>query len=234
MKTKIVIEKREVTHYVAEDGTEFKTEKDCLNYEVGKNREKLLSDFEKIERADLNMAPPGLSYVDTERYDYIWFRPKDKCELDVLNKYFGLKFPEKCIGDWVGVEVEGNYDDYDSLSSDDCWTLDYKGAFIAAKEFFEALGYKVTIEPANGSDTSFSKEKDDLIHFVSGENDYGVVFANQLRALWTALCIHENLDVDTHSYDNALNEVWCALVANDNKLFKNFDAFDNFMCEYMV
>ena len=34
----------------------------------------------------------------------------------------------------------------------------------------------------------------------------------QLRALWTAYCIHENLDRDTRGYDEALTELWQSVV----------------------
>ncbi|MCX4256449.1 MAG: hypothetical protein OSJ54_05930 [Oscillospiraceae bacterium] len=228
MEKKVVTEKREVLRYVADDGTEFKNEKDCQNYETRINRENLLAALEKIERADLNMAPPGTSYVDTERYSYVWFRPQNRQEINTINAYFGLNFDEKHIGDWIGVEVEGDYDDYDNSS--DCWTLDYREGYVATKEFFEALGYKVLIEPSS----NYSKEKDELIHFASSCEDYEGVVADQLRALWTAFCIHENLDVDTNSYDNALNEVWCALTTNNVKPFSDFNTFDRFMCKYLV
>ena len=89
MEKKVVTEKREVLRYVADDGTEFKNEKDCQNYETRINRENLLAALEKIERADLNMAPPGTSYVDTERYSYVWFRPQNRQEINTINAYFG-------------------------------------------------------------------------------------------------------------------------------------------------
>lgn len=34
----------------------------------------------------------------------------------------------------------------------------------------------------------------------------------QLRALWTAYCLHHNLDVDTTEYDADLNGLWCKII----------------------
>ena len=34
------------------------------------------------------------------------------------------------------------------------------------------------------------------------------VCADQLRSLWSAYCIHDDLDMDTGEYDHDLSELW--------------------------
>lgn len=57
----------------------------------------------------------------------------------------------------------------------------------------------------------------------------------QLRALWTAYCLHHNLDVGTTEYDADLNGLWCKIIEVgqvDN--WYSLDHFENFMCYLLV
>ena len=59
---------------------------------------------------------------------------------------------------------------------------------------------------------------------------------DRFRMLWTAYCLHHNLDVDTKSYDSDLRELWEAVAADDEDTadWSDFDSFDTFMCRYLV
>ena len=59
---------------------------------------------------------------------------------------------------------------------------------------------------------------------------------DQLRSLWTAYCLHNNLIVDTGTYDDDILELWSAVsqVEDDTAEWSDFDSFDNFMCAYLV
>lgn len=62
------------------------------------------------------------------------------------------------------------------------------------------------------------------------------VCRDQLRALWTAYCLHNGLDVDTLQYDNELLRLWY-VVSNfeeDTGDWGGYDSFDGFMCEYLI
>ena len=83
---------------------------------------------------------------------------------------------------------------------------------------------------------------DFLVQFVSeaepGEWD-NIVCCNQLKALWTAYCIIERMDVDTARYDNELLRLWEAVlttmdIKGSDLIFADFDSFDGFMCEDLV
>lgn len=60
---------------------------------------------------------------------------------------------------------------------------------------------------------------------------------NQLRSLWTAYCLHQDLQPDTRRYDNELLELYQLVEKAKERPLSclwDFDAFDNFMCEYLV
>lgn len=59
---------------------------------------------------------------------------------------------------------------------------------------------------------------------------------DQLRSLWTAYCLHNDLIVDTYTYDNDIMELWSivSLGEEDTAEWSDFDSFDNFMCAHLV
>lgn len=59
---------------------------------------------------------------------------------------------------------------------------------------------------------------------------------DRFRMLWTAYCLHYNLDVDTASYDSDLRRLWDAVAVDeeDTADWSDFDSFDSFMCRYLV
>lgn len=63
------------------------------------------------------------------------------------------------------------------------------------------------------------------------------IYRDHLRMLWTAYCLHFNLDVDTSGYDNDLLRLWQMVedmgdYANPD--WSDYDSFDNFMCAHLV
>lgn len=59
---------------------------------------------------------------------------------------------------------------------------------------------------------------------------------SQLRSLWTAYCLHHNLDVDTSKYDHDLMDIWAQVSATegDTAYWSDFDSFDAFMSADLV
>ena len=83
---------------------------------------------------------------------------------------------------------------------------------------------------------------DFLVKFVS-EMEPGswdnMICCNQLKVLWTAYCIVENMDVITSRYDNELERLWEAVISTmdivgSRHIFADFECFGNFMCEDLV
>lgn len=58
--------------------------------------------------------------------------------------------------------------------------------------------------------------------------------AKQLRALWTAFCIHCDFEVDTLSYDSELASLWNLLAREGaSACGTEFEDFSNFMAALM-
>lgn len=57
---------------------------------------------------------------------------------------------------------------------------------------------------------------------------------NHLLSLWTAYCLHCNLDVDTKIYDAMAVFLWSVVNTNNTGPWENFDSFDNFLCQFLV
>ena len=67
--------------------------------------------------------------------------------------------------------------------------------------------------------------------FFDFEND-----CEQLRSLWTAYCIHCNLECDTARYDSDLRSLY-EEIGRDTCGFgpwSSFSRFDEYMCRYLV
>ena len=85
---------------------------------------------------------------------------------------------------------------------------------------------------------SENKEWEFLLGYV---NDRTVYFytetcRNQLLALWTAYCLHNNLEVDTIMYDAELMDLWNAIpVEHRHELHcSNWGEFDDLMGTWMA
>ena len=61
------------------------------------------------------------------------------------------------------------------------------------------------------------------------------VCSDQLRALWTAYCIHYDLDVDTGEYDHDLRELWSVVSGEecDTPNWSDLDSFELFMYAWL-
>ena len=80
---------------------------------------------------------------------------------------------------------------------------------------------------------TIDKEFEYLKQFTIEANDYDVnnTTRQQIRALWTAYCLHKNLEPDTGAYDMRVFELYEFIVANDPKV--NFESFDLSMGEFL-
>ena len=84
-----------------------------------------------------------------------------------------------------------------------------------------------------------SERSQDLQYIISfvEENCFEMETArSQLRSLWTAYCLHHNLNVDTSEYDHDLMDIWVRVSAakGNTVCWSDFDSFDTFMCPNLV
>lgn len=142
------------TVYVALDGRKFNDKSECVDYEAAINRASkfkiLKAKLDAIECIENSYAPFGYSYIDDERYEYRWYRPKNQEEVDALNSFFNINIEcngsdDKVIGEWVGVEIDGDYDSY--TGEEDVYVISSLDSSIKKLvDFYAALGYDVKIE----------------------------------------------------------------------------------------
>ena len=62
--------------------------------------------------------------------------------------------------------------------------------------------------------------------------------ALQTRALWTAYCLHNDLEIDTRKYDDNLKRVYKAMLDVEADkyyvFFEDYEEFDSYMGVYLV
>ena len=70
-----------------------------------------------------------------------------------------------------------------------------------------------------------------LVQFIKRATFDLEVSRDQLRALWTAYCLHYHLVADTYQYDIAMLDLWGAVseTEGDTADWSDLDNFDDFM-----
>ena len=142
MEIKIRKELKETEYkiYVSTDGEEFYSEHACIAHERKLRREELAEKLKNIEEnVDVRDWSPldGCEYA--EYHDYIWFKPKNIEEANVLNEYFDIQYhpiDEKMIGQWICLEI----------AEGEVYVISLESSLRQIPVFLEKFGYKVTIE----------------------------------------------------------------------------------------
>lgn len=75
-------------------------------------------------------------------------------------------------------------------------------------------------------------EFQNIIDYVKSADWNNHVCFEQLRALWTAYCIHNHYECDTYAYDTKLRELYEEYAQHDVSL--TAEQFDEYMCNYLV
>lgn len=141
------------TIYVAEDGMKFSDERKCAEHELWLKRvadfEALRAKVDEIECIECDEAPFGSYYVDDDKYEYRWYRPKTVEEVYTLNMFFNNAFDKfkdvsEIIGEWICIEIYGGYEDY--TGKEDVFPMNWLDeANESLVTFYEKLGYDVKI-----------------------------------------------------------------------------------------
>ena len=131
---KEVVLYRDVTVYVAEDGTEFKVKSECERYELEKLKKPLLEKLQKCDEVR-GMANFNGEYI-SDLNEYEWYFIRNEEDMEILNKVFDLNLKYDDIGEWICVEVGEGSDGWCTTASQG---IEY-ATFILTR-----LGYKVEI-----------------------------------------------------------------------------------------
>ncbi len=75
-----------------------------------------------------------------------------------------------------------------------------------------------------------------LEYIESSDNLDEMVVMQQLRCLWTAYCLHQDLDVDTAKYDSRMVDMWNVMQENESAPYSSleYERFYNAMSKYLV
>lgn len=86
------IEKREKTVYeeiyIADDGTQFDTERHCLNYEKEIKMQKNENNAEKLRVHELDDLMPLIDTETYEDHEYVWYKLESEKDFNTLKEAF--------------------------------------------------------------------------------------------------------------------------------------------------
>lgn len=137
--------------YLADDGTEFINKDECEEYEAELKSKNdfysLKAQVDAIECIECGLAPFGCSYVDDDRYEYRWYRPKNVEEVSALENFFHIPAFEgaEIVGEWVCIEIDGGYDEYTGVE-DVYIAYEFENSNESLVDFYAKLGYDVEIK----------------------------------------------------------------------------------------
>lgn len=136
VETKQQVDVRNVTVYIADDGTEFDNCWKCQQYEIEKVHKPLLDKLTQCEELKWYTNFDGQEYP--EHHEYRWYFIRDENDISILDKVYSdtIDSYSKYIGKWVCVETddEGN-----------AWVSTIDDGINYATTVLKALGYKVEI-----------------------------------------------------------------------------------------
>lgn len=102
-------ELREVTIYIAIDGTEFLTQKECMEYE--QKVEEFILKLGKIKHFPDFDQRSGSSFdwgEHNKNYTYRWYKPKNKEEIKMLQQVYDPRpnLSDDLVNQWICVESQ--------------------------------------------------------------------------------------------------------------------------------
>lgn len=130
-----VVMTKNVTVYIADDGTEFKKKHECEDYEFENITKALLKKLQKCEDAE-GLPNCNAGYV-SDCYEYNWYFIRNHEDVEILNEAYGLGITDKYIGDWLCLETEG--------CCREAWFSTASEGIAYTKDLLTKLGYKVEI-----------------------------------------------------------------------------------------
>ena len=142
-KTKMV--KITETKYIADDGREFASEKECKDYEKAEKRKVFIDKADKLRIRELEDSMPLVLDETMEHHEYRWYKLQNENDYNILSKaYSGNYFGEPASYPVIMcVETYDYYcDDYDG----DAYNFTLDKCKEDTIKFWEKQGYKVKIE----------------------------------------------------------------------------------------
>ena len=142
-ETKMV--EQTVTLYVAEDGTEFKSEHECRKYEEAKALEVFIEKAEVLRIKEFDdYLPLTCNGLTDDCNVFRWYKLESKEDFDIVESAYGYRscfskpnsYPEVMCVETVGFEPY----------EDDSYNYNMEEIKGVTKEFWKMLGYNVEFE----------------------------------------------------------------------------------------
>lgn len=143
IKEEIKIVEQKVITYVSEDGTEFRTESECKDYETKKFVKNFIEAAEKLRITELDEhLPLSNDGLMNENNTFRWYKLENETDFEIVNKAYrnSLVVPES-YPEIMCVETVG-YEAY----MDDAYSYDMTTCKKITESFWKKLGVKVTFE----------------------------------------------------------------------------------------
>ena len=137
-ETKLVEQK--VFTFVAEDGTEFITEKECKDYEEKQIFKALIEEAEKLRITELDEhLPLSNDGLANEYNTFRWYKLNNETDFETVNKAYGNSLNEpKSYPEIMCVETIG-YEAY----MDDAYSYNMETCKEITESFWKELGYEI-------------------------------------------------------------------------------------------
>lgn len=136
----LVEEEREI--YVADDGKEFTTKKECISYEKNLLKESKIEAAEKLRISDLDefipLSTDGLVNGDNT---FRWYKVRSEEEFNILDRAYSNNLQPDNYPEIICVETVGHIP-----YMDDAYDYHVGRMMENTEKFWKKLGYKVTFE----------------------------------------------------------------------------------------
>lgn len=133
------------TKYIADDGREFASEKECKDYERQKERKCFIEEAEKLRIKELEDSMPLVLDETMEYHEYRWYRLQNENDYNILSEAYSGNYFDKPVSYPVTMCVE-TYDYYCDEYDGDAYSFTLDQCKEDTIKFWERQGYKVTIE----------------------------------------------------------------------------------------
>lgn len=136
-RTRVIEEKYD--EFIAEDGTSFNTESECVEYE--KKKMQLVS---KLHIEKLDGLVPLTDGLTSDGSEFYWYKVNNKDDFNTLNAYYEWKLDEpKEYPNILCLEVSEYC--FGGNTGSDVWTYEFTDILDSVRKFLWKFNYKVNI-----------------------------------------------------------------------------------------
>lgn len=133
------------TKYIADDGKEFSSVRDCEQYEKAEKRKIFIEKAEKLRIKELEDLMPLVLDETMEHHEYRWYKLQNENDYNILSEAYSGNYFGKPVSYPIIMCVE-TYDYYCDEYDGDAYSFTLEQCKEDTIKFWKRQGYKVTIE----------------------------------------------------------------------------------------